>query len=139
MPIPFIVAGAAIFGGAAAGVGAAAAATAGLTAAEVVGAAVASGIAGEMLSDDDDKKTPSTEKEKISRSDVPEDVRRQIEGKNQKFSSQIEEFETKGFGYYYERDGYIKNHFISKGFLQQAAKLGSVSAQNALKNWKFNC
>ena len=141
MPIPFIVAGAAIFGGAAAGVGAAAAATAGLTAAEVVGAAVASGIAAEMLSDDDKpkNKTSSDGKKKISRSDVPEDVRRQIEGKNQKFSSQLEEFETKGFGYYYGRDGYIKNHFISKGFLQQAAKLGSVSAQNALKNWKFNC
>lgn len=76
MPIPFIVAGAAIFGGAAAGVGAAAAAAAGATAAEVVGAAVASGIAAEMLSDDDKpkNKTSPTEKEKIDESQVPADV-----------------------------------------------------------------
>lgn len=99
-----------------------------------VGAVVASAVM------DDDKKDLQTSKsrEQVSASEVPEEIRRQIEGGSSKNyypsgSDSAETFYQKAQNYYYGSNGYYKDRLKAKELYLKAAKLGHNRAKNVLR------
>ena len=137
MPLPFLVAaGAALVGGAASAGAAAVAAAAGATAAEVAGAAVAGAVAKEVLGDKKkhEPKT-STKREQISASQVPADIRRQIEGQSTlNFNNMsAQELYQAGNEFYYGWNGRSVDRIMAHSLYRESASRGHSRAQDQLR------
>ena len=72
-----------------------------------------------------------TEREEISASEVPEDIRRQIEEKN---SPIAENFFKAAENYFYGLKGCLIDRNAAKNLYEKAAEEGHKSARNKLKN-----
>ena len=126
MPIPFLIAGAA--------------ALAGATAVETAAVGVAAAV---LTSDKKKEPEAKTSREKISASDVPDDIRRQIEGSRQvegsrrshrtdvKYSPQ--QYYEMGMEYYYGRNGRPINRTTAEVFLRRAAGSGHEAAGRQMR------
>lgn len=124
MPLPFLIAGAA--------------ALAGATVAETAAVGVAAAV---LTSDNKKKPEVKTTREQISASEVPDDVRRQIEGKsgiryNDDVKYSPEQYYTLANEYYYGYGRQI-NRTTAKVFFQRAADAGHEAALRQLKLLRF--
>ena len=115
--LPFLVAGAAaMMGTSAAG-------------------AAAAGVAAAVLTSDK-KKAPEakTSREKISASDVPDDIRRQVESQNNSYADTCYRMANE---FYYGLKGINVNHQVARGLYKKAADAGHEGARRQLHSLIF--
>ena len=120
MPIPFLIAGAA--------------ALAGATAVETAAVGVAAAV---LTSDKKKEPEAKTSREKISASDVPEDIRRQVEGSRRSHRTDVkyspQQYYEMGMEYYYGRNGRPINRTTAEVFLRRAAGSGHEAAGRQMR------
>ena len=99
----------------------------------LIAGAVIGVVADELLSDDKKELQTSTDRKQISASDVPADIRTQIEGSptitNENFYNDYE----KAHNYYYGLNGFQQNKSKAKGLYLRAAQNGNYEAKMQLK------
>ena len=123
MPLPFLIAGAA--------------ALAGATVAETAAVGVAAAV---LTSDKKKEPTTKTTREQISASDVPDDIRRQVEGSRQVESqnnSQADIYYRMANEFYYGLKGINVNHQVARGLYKKAADAGHEGARRQLHSLIF--
>ena len=94
-------------------------------------------VADELLSDDKKELQTSTDRKQVSASDVPEDIRRQIEGQTKNFQSNQEKKAKNWFRYaneyYYGLNGEKIDKNQAKKFFEMAANAGHYEAKKKLR------
>ena len=104
----------------------------------LIAGAVGALVASEVMDDNKKELQTSKSREQVSASEVPEEIRRQIEGGSSRNyypsdSDSAETFYQKAQNYYYGLNGYSRNLTIAESFYKRAASAGHYEAKQKLR------
>ena len=107
----------------------------------LIAGAVGALVASEVMDDNKKELQTSKSREQVSASEVPEEIRKQIEGQTKNLSpmESAQEIYDMANNYYYGLNGYKQDKSKAKGLYYKAADKGLWKAKSQLKNiWSID-